>query len=182
MQETEICLYDAKPIEDAHNQLWGVRNEVDSFGRSLPGFVIYSKSNDDWVLDIQDQEGSRKKLILFPFKSIDNEYQLWSFIPASEKDSPAFAAAGTNNTTTSTAMLPDSPATTISSSVSLSPVVVPENSTDYFSPKGLSPAKRGSQTSTTAPSLDSRWNGTGQMSPRRKTTFSSPPCSWTNRF
>ncbi|KAF7727419.1 hypothetical protein EC973_007583 [Apophysomyces ossiformis] len=82
IEDTEICLYSMKPEEEARNQLWGMREDsVDALGRRLPGCVIYSVFHDDWVLDIQvNSVESEAKLILFPYQVIDNEYQRWSFV------------------------------------------------------------------------------------------------------
>lgn len=153
MQETEICLYDAKPVEEAHNQLWGVRNDaVDMFGRQQPGSVIYSVSNSDWVLDIQQTE-SEGKLTLFPYQSIDNDNQRWELVSMSEIDrieqqqQPVSPIASVSSPISTAAPTP-------STSTASSSPIVPADLAEYFA-HGLSPAKRGSQSSVTMLSLDS---------------------------
>lgn len=134
IQETEICLYDAKPVEEAHNQLWGVREGImDALGRQQPGNVIYSLSNDDWVLDIHSNpENGTCKLILFPFQAVDNDFQLWTFVNENDKEQLAMAPAIKNTLPSST---------------------IPSSEAEMYS-QGLSPAKRGSQSSVTMLSLD----------------------------
>lgn len=134
IQETEICLYDAKPVEEAHNQLWGVREGImDALGRQQPGNVIYSLSNDDWVLDIHSNpENGTCKLILFPFQAVDNDFQLWTFVNENDKEQLDMAPAIKNTLPSST---------------------IPSSEAEMYS-QGLSPAKRGSQSSVTMLSLD----------------------------
>ncbi|KAI8141689.1 hypothetical protein BJV82DRAFT_645302 [Fennellomyces sp. T-0311] len=151
IQETEICLYSSKPEKEAHNQLWGVRDgELDAFGRQQPGSVIYSLSNDDWVLDIHaNPDGPASKLILFPYQSMDNESQQWTFIGENQSallDEPAGSAMF--NTFSTSTMNP-----TPSSSASSSPVADFTASAEHFA-HGLSPAKRGSQSSVTLVSIE----------------------------
>ncbi|KAG0187080.1 hypothetical protein DFQ28_006900 [Apophysomyces sp. BC1034] len=82
IEDTEICLYEMKPVEEARNQLWGMRDDlVDALGRRLPGCIIHSVLHDDWVLDVQvNSADGEAKLILFPYQVIDNEFQRWSFV------------------------------------------------------------------------------------------------------
>ncbi|KAI9315477.1 hypothetical protein BX666DRAFT_1860565 [Dichotomocladium elegans] len=130
IQETEICLYNAKPIGEAHNQLWGIRNgSTDSFGREQPGSVIYSVSNDDWVLDIHaNSSGTDCKLILFPIQSLDNDFQRWNFVPEHDKAALEMAAFVNGSS---------------------SPLSDSHSAGNDVFPQGLSPAKRGSQSSVT---------------------------------
>lgn len=92
MEDTEICLYYKKSMEDSQNQLWAVQTESQpaehplvrrrSSQKTPIGSVIYSVTNSDWVLDVCP-EG--QKLILFPYNQDVNDQQRWLFIP--EKDS-----------------------------------------------------------------------------------------------
>jgi hypothetical protein len=91
MEDTEICLYYKKPIEDSQNQLWAVQTDFQptehplvrrrSSQKTPIGSVIYSVANNDWVLDICP-EG--QKLILFPYQQDSNQQQRWIF--TSEKE------------------------------------------------------------------------------------------------
>ncbi|KAI8331240.1 hypothetical protein BC941DRAFT_439405 [Chlamydoabsidia padenii] len=54
IEDTEICLYRQKPLEEASNQLWGIRD-------TPQGKLIYSISNTEWTL-MQDGD----KLLLYP--------------------------------------------------------------------------------------------------------------------
>jgi hypothetical protein len=54
IEDTEICLYPQKPLDEASNQLWGMRD-------TQQGQQIYSVSNADWTL-MQDGD----KLLLYP--------------------------------------------------------------------------------------------------------------------
>ncbi|KAG0182235.1 hypothetical protein DFQ29_005118 [Apophysomyces sp. BC1021] len=140
IEDTEICLYEMKPVEEARNQLWGMRDDlVDALGRRLPGCIIHSVLHDDWVLDVQvNSADGEAKLILFPYQVIDNEFQRWSFV-SDIGHSPV-----------------PSPNLFISPTVELSPST--SSSSLHDMPiefvNGLTPAKRGSQSSMTGLSLD----------------------------
>lgn len=85
IEDTEICLFQAKSLADAGNQQWGVRPSLDEYGRETLGAFIYTLSNEEWVVDLDIHgAGSAKgaKLVLYPAKSFDNNNQLWAFIPA----------------------------------------------------------------------------------------------------
>lgn len=87
IEDTEICLYNTKPLDEAHNQLWGVREDaVDAYGKSLPGSYIYSLCSNEWVLDVQPTENGNQKLVLFPLQPIDNDNQRWLFVREGELD------------------------------------------------------------------------------------------------
>jgi hypothetical protein len=82
IEDTEICLYHAKPREHASNQQWGIRAAKDDYGREKAGYHIYSLSNEEWVIDLNihavgSAEGA--KLLLYPAKSFDSENQQWEF-------------------------------------------------------------------------------------------------------
>ncbi|KAK4512176.1 uncharacterized protein ATC70_013419 [Mucor velutinosus] len=91
MEDTEICLYYKKSMEDSQNQLWAVQTEFQqtehplvkrrSSQKTRIGSVIYSVANSDWVLDVCP-EG--QKLILFPYSQDLNHQQRWLFIPEKE--------------------------------------------------------------------------------------------------
>ncbi|KAI9288220.1 hypothetical protein BC943DRAFT_378108 [Umbelopsis sp. AD052] len=85
IEDTEICLYYAKPQEHAINQQWAIRNVVDEYNREQPGYFIYSLSNEEWVIDLDihavgSEEGA--KLVLYPAKTFDSVNQQWEFIDA----------------------------------------------------------------------------------------------------
>ncbi|KAI9498051.1 hypothetical protein BDB00DRAFT_755289 [Zychaea mexicana] len=166
IQETEICLYTPKSEKEAHNQLWGVRDgALDAYGRQQPGSMIHSLSNEDWVLDIQhathpdDNVAAGSKLILFPFQNMDNDSQQWIFIDESDSalldEPPALQATAMFKSPSSSSTMNPTPST---SSASSSPVVANSNndlsaSAELFA-HGLSPAKRGSQSSVTLISIE----------------------------
>ncbi|KAL9538791.1 hypothetical protein MBANPS3_010675 [Mucor bainieri] len=91
MEDTEICLYYKKSMEDSQNQRWAVQTEFQpaehplvrrrSSQKTPSGSVIYSVANSDWVLDVCP-EG--QKLILFPCNQDFNQEQRWLFIPERE--------------------------------------------------------------------------------------------------
>ncbi|KAI9256434.1 hypothetical protein BDA99DRAFT_539509 [Phascolomyces articulosus] len=172
IQETEICLYTPKPESEAHNQLWGVRDGAfDVYGRPQPDHsLIYSLSNDDWVLDIQhvsnptDEVGN--KLILFPYQTMDNETQQWIFIDESTShllneptcaitSTTMFKSSSTSSIISSNnnSIHPPTPATSASSSPVTSTAHDLSSSAELFA-HGLSPAKRGSQSSVTLLSIE----------------------------
>ncbi|KAI9248656.1 hypothetical protein BY458DRAFT_494301 [Sporodiniella umbellata] len=133
IEDTEICLYHEKALEEAHNQLWGIREDVvDSYGKRLDGVTIYSTASNEWVLDIQQAEHGGYKLVLFPLQQIDNDNQHWSLVPEGQLDPatppPSASYFSLQNTTP--------PA-----SANASPTYPSEF------PQGLSPAKRGSHSS-----------------------------------
>ncbi|KAI8581602.1 hypothetical protein K450DRAFT_279038 [Umbelopsis ramanniana AG] len=85
IEDTEICLYHAKPQEDAINQQWAVRTAMDEYNREQSGYFIYSLSNEEWVIDLDihavgSEDGA--KLVLYPVKTFDNVNQQWEFIDA----------------------------------------------------------------------------------------------------
>lgn len=85
IEDTEICLFQAKSLDDAGNQQWGIRPSRDEYGRETPGVFIYTLSNEEWVVDLDIHGvGSAKgaKLVLYPAKDFDNNNQLWAFTPA----------------------------------------------------------------------------------------------------
>jgi hypothetical protein len=84
IEDTEICLFPAKSVDDAGNQQWGIKSSRDEYGRATPGVFIYTLSNEEWVLDLDIHGvGSAKgaKLVLYPTKDFDNNNQLWEFKP-----------------------------------------------------------------------------------------------------
>ncbi|KAI7896824.1 uncharacterized protein EV154DRAFT_410905 [Mucor mucedo] len=149
IEDTEICLYKTKPLEEAHNQLWGVRQDaVDAYGRKLPGSYIYSLCSNEWVLDVQPA-CDNQKLVLFPLQPIDNDNQRWLFVPEGELDltipmTQVLASISTtispSNSTTSYFSSNDT-IITPPGSVSSSPS---SNMVEADFPRGLTPAKRGS--------------------------------------
>ncbi|KAG2177994.1 hypothetical protein INT43_003247 [Umbelopsis isabellina] len=85
IEDTEICLFQAKSLDDAGNQQWGIRSSRDEYGRETPGVFIYTLSNEEWVVDLNiHSAGSANgaKLVLYPAKDFDNNNQLWAFTPA----------------------------------------------------------------------------------------------------
>lgn len=99
IEDTEVCLYHAKPREDASNQQWAIRAAKDDFGREKAGYFIYSLSNEEWVIDLNihaagSEEGA--KLLVYPTKSFDSENQQWEFVPE-DSFSPSPAAAETDS-------------------------------------------------------------------------------------
>lgn len=134
IEDTEICLYHEKPLEEAHNQLWGIRKDaVDSYGKPLEGSYIYSLASNEWVLDIQVAENDGQKLVLFPLQPIDNDNQRWSIVPEGELvlscPQPNTSYFALQNTMTPPASATSSP-------------TYPFSSAEF--PQGLTPAKRGS--------------------------------------
>jgi hypothetical protein len=144
-------MYSEKPLEDAHNQLWGVRDDiVDAYGKRLAGSYIYSLCSNEWVLDIQtvsgssdgedqqDEQEQNEKLVLFPLQPIDNENQRWIFVPEGQLDLTVpikDILMGSKNSYFSESMTPPV-------SASSSPAY-----DAYEFPRGLTPAKRGSHSS-----------------------------------
>ncbi|KAI9315120.1 hypothetical protein BX666DRAFT_2028711 [Dichotomocladium elegans] len=86
LEDTDICLYSKKPLDEAHNQLWEI--DMDENGK----YTIFSYSNSDWVLDTHPN-GHHRKLVLSPRQSLveDGENQLWEFIPVSGETTIDFA-------------------------------------------------------------------------------------------
>ncbi|KAI9342173.1 hypothetical protein BD770DRAFT_422102 [Pilaira anomala] len=154
IEDTEICLYEAKPLEEATNQLWGVREDaVDAYGRPLPGSYIYSLCSNEWVLDTQPAENDNQKLVLFPLQPIDNDNQRWIFVAEGELDlnmpiKEVLAIVShskkqnnnnnNNNNNSAGSYFSITPPGSVSSSPSIN---------DYEYPRGLTPAKRGSHSS-----------------------------------
>lgn len=157
IEDTEICLYNAKPLDEAHNQLWAVREDaVDAYGKRLPGCYIYSLCSNEWVLDVQPVENDNQKLVLFPLQPIDNDNQRWLFVPEGELDltvpiAETLAQASNRN------ISPSASTTSYFSSTSANDMIITPpgsitSSPDYPSmtvsdkeyPQGLTPAKRGS--------------------------------------
>ncbi|KAG2230644.1 hypothetical protein INT48_005912 [Thamnidium elegans] len=146
IEDTEICLYHAKPLEEATNQLWGVREDaVDAYGRPSPGSYLYSLCSNEWVLDVQQVENGNQKLVLFPLQPIDNDNQRWLFVPEGELDlnlpiKEVLASAAKKCAVKTTSYFSaNNMSITPPGSVSSSP-----SSNDYEYPQGLTPAKRGS--------------------------------------
>lgn len=142
IEDTEICLYNPKPLDEAHNQLWSVREDaVDAYGRPLPGSYIYSLCTNEWVLDVQPTENSNQKLVLFPLQPIDNENQRWIFVPEGELDVTIPLKETLSMSQTGSYFSPmNDTIITPPGSVSSSPATTIDN--EY--PQGLTPAKRGS--------------------------------------
>ncbi|KAI7862318.1 hypothetical protein BDF14DRAFT_1857213 [Spinellus fusiger] len=144
IEDTEVCLYTKKAVDEAHNQMWGVKeDEVDLFGRKQEGTFIYSHCNDDWVLDIQPNADGATKLILLPLQSIDNDNQRWSFIPHNESEHPLSPPS----------LLFSTSASSVTPCNSLPSTPVFELSLNEYA-NALSPCKRGSQSSVTSISLE----------------------------
>jgi hypothetical protein len=83
IEDTEICLYHAKPQENALNQQWAVRTAMNERNKEPAGHFIYSLSNEEWVIDLDihavgSVEGA--KLVLYPAKTFDSVNQQWEFI------------------------------------------------------------------------------------------------------
>lgn len=158
IEDTEICLYTPKSLEEASNQLWAVRQDaVDAYGRPLPGSYIYSLCSNEWVLDVQPTEiENQRKLVLFPLQPIDNDNQRWLFVPEGELDLsvPIETILEQMSTTRKNSVASVSPSTsshtasyfdtmmTPPGSISSSPSSSVNTTTEY--PQGLTPAKRGS--------------------------------------
>ncbi|KAG1146443.1 hypothetical protein G6F37_004675 [Rhizopus arrhizus] len=138
IEDTEICLYHPKPLEEAHNQLWGIRSDaVDAYGKRMEGSYIYSLASNEWVLDIQVAENNSQKLVLFPLQPIDNDNQRWLIVPEGKLEL-------TKNSETSYFSLEQDTINTPPPSTTPSPTY-PFSSTDVNQfPQGLTPAKRGS--------------------------------------
>ncbi|KAI8989409.1 hypothetical protein BDB01DRAFT_539941 [Pilobolus umbonatus] len=139
IEDTEICLYHEKPLEDAHNQLWGVKgNAVNDYGQTIPGSYIYSLCNTQWVLDIQTTEEGQK-LVLFPKQPVDNDNQRWLFVPEGDLDLSVPITEILHKEQIGSYFSSDyiTPPSSAAASPSYS-----GNETNY--PRGLSPAKRGS--------------------------------------
>lgn len=134
IEDTEICLYHAKPLDEAHNQLWGVRNDAaDAYGKPLVGSYIYSIVSNEWVLDIQAAENGTQKLVLFPLQPIDNDNQRWLFVPEGEL---SIQDTKTSYFPTHIMTPPDS--------ITSSPTYSTSSPDISEFPQGLTPAKRGS--------------------------------------
>lgn len=158
IEDTEICLYNTKPLDEAHNQLWGVREDaVDAYGKPLPGSYIYSLCSNEWVLDVQPIENGNQKLVLFPLQPIDNDNQRWLFVPEGELDltvpiKETLALQQLNNTrtispsasTNTSYFTTNDMIITPPGSISSSPSSSTSNNNDGEYPQGLTPAKRGS--------------------------------------
>ncbi|KAI7908216.1 uncharacterized protein BX663DRAFT_24982 [Cokeromyces recurvatus] len=149
IEDTEICLYHAKPLEEAHNQLWSVREDpVDVYGRPLPGVYIYSLYSNEWVLEIQQSSSEKyQKLVLFPLQPIDNENQRWLFVPEGQLDlnipiQDILSLTTRKNSSSSIHECILTPPASLSPSSSY-----PTPTSEYEYPQGLSPAKRGSHPS-----------------------------------
>ncbi|KAF1796713.1 carbohydrate-binding module family 13 protein [Mucor lusitanicus] len=147
IEDTEICLYTPKPLEDAHNQLWSVREDaVDAYGRPLPGSYIYSLCSNEWVLDVQPTDQGVQKLVLFPLQPIDNDNQRWIFVKEGQLDlnvsiKDSLSMAAKSNINGSYFSMSES-LITPPGSVSSSPDYPTTANEEY--PQGLTPAKRGS--------------------------------------
>ncbi|KAL7311652.1 hypothetical protein PS15m_009386 [Mucor circinelloides] len=154
MEDTEICLYDKKSVEDSQNQLWAVQAEFQptehplvrrrSSQKTPIGSVIYSVAKSDWVLDVCT-EG--QKLILFPYNQDLSHQQRWLFIPEKEMiltEEPT-SLFGNNKVDTSSAAYYSTPisSSSFSSSNSSSYSI---DSTEFA--YGLTPAKRCSSQSS----------------------------------
>lgn len=154
MEDTEICLYYKKSVEDSQNQLWAVQAEFQptehplvrrrSSQKTPIGSVIYSVANSDWVLDVCP-EG--QKLILFPYNQDLSHQQRWLFIPEKEtilNEEPT-SLFGNNKVDTSSAAYYSTPisCSSFSSSNSSSYSI---DSTEFA--HGLTPAKRCSSQSS----------------------------------
>lgn len=161
MEDTEICLYYKKPVEDSQNQLWAIKTEFQptehplirrrSSQKTPTGSVIYSVANSDWVLDVCP-EG--QKLILFPYHQDSNEQQRWIFTPEKEvilKDEPCSVFDNKMNDLSSYEKYYSTPSICSSSNSSSSMSI---DSTGFA--HGLTPAKRhSSQSSHTLSRKDS---------------------------
>ncbi|KAI8145451.1 hypothetical protein BJV82DRAFT_666705 [Fennellomyces sp. T-0311] len=159
IEDTDICIYSKKEPNEAHNQLWGVQLD----DPNIPTYYICSQSNSGWVLDIRtDHQSGHRKLILSPHQTIDKENQLWVFVPASdeyEEDAQPFSFAGTlvirasgdipHHFTTERHRQPSS-GSTLSRTLSQTSTSSSSISEDMYPVYGLTPAKRGSQSSVTA--------------------------------
>ncbi|KAI8085082.1 uncharacterized protein BX664DRAFT_338487 [Halteromyces radiatus] len=138
IEDTEICLYDEKPLEEASNQLWGIRD-------TSQGKLIYSISNTDWSLT-QDEN----KLLLYPHEPLQStiqQHDTWEWI-AEHSFIPSLSTSTTTAAATATAEWSGPTTPGLCSSVGSS-----VESSD-FSQGGLSPAKRGSQGSVNLYSME----------------------------
>ncbi|CAO3621200.1 unnamed protein product [Cunninghamella blakesleeana] len=129
IEDTEVCLYNEKPLEEAHNQLWGIKDAVEK-----PGKVIYSISNEDWVL----VHNESNKLLLYPSEPLLEMNDHWDLID--EKD---FVLSHSSHPIENNWSLPNTPS--LSSSA---------DTYDGDYPQALTPAKRGSQGSVSLHSMD----------------------------
>ncbi|OBZ89079.1 hypothetical protein A0J61_02873 [Choanephora cucurbitarum] len=144
IEDTEICLFTPKPEDEAHNQLWSVKEDSsDAFGNQLPGKYIYSTCNYAWVLDAQATDEGHQKLVLFPLQPIDNDSQRWLFVPEGQLDLSLSIKDVLSTTKHNTAGYFNHDMITPPGSMSTSPG---NPSVDEY-PRGLSPAKRGSHSS-----------------------------------
>ncbi|KAI7899464.1 uncharacterized protein BX663DRAFT_520994 [Cokeromyces recurvatus] len=89
IEDTEICLYNQKPLDKAKNQLWAVQTDITVINEyphplsektSFFEVIIYSLYNSDWVLDISPDDDT--KLVLFPYHP--DQQQRWYFMPEKE--------------------------------------------------------------------------------------------------
>ncbi|KAI9019444.1 hypothetical protein CLU79DRAFT_720420 [Phycomyces nitens] len=155
IEDTEVCLYPAKPVDQLSQQEWAVQqDETDLFGKRLEGCLLYSVHSNDWVFDIQTHSmDGDTKLILFPYKTIDNDTQRWELV--SPTDILQYGSSANNQSNSISGFgsptLGDlSPSTSSSSSQIMSQEL---NGSMEFA-CGLSPSKRGSQSSATGLPLE----------------------------
>lgn len=141
IEDTEICLYHEKSLEEASNQLWGVREPsttalVSPTSTLSHGKLIYSISNADWTLM---QDGDR--LLLYP-EEPHLPFDTWDLV---DEDCLLPSLSSSSPTTTSEWNGPTTPG--ISSSLTGS-------FEGEYPQGGLTPAKRGSQGSVNMYSME----------------------------
>lgn len=154
IEDTDICLYNKKPNDEAQNQLWAVRQNNE--GRTPTehplacqkplGCVIYSMCSSDWVLDVGN-DGN--KLILFPYHGYyeDSITQYWALVPEKEMTNTQLLPLQHD-----TSEMIDDDYICYHHSNSLSSASTDSNSTNNEFPHGLRPSKRSSGNSL--PSLN----------------------------
>ncbi|KAL0081553.1 carbohydrate-binding module family 13 protein [Phycomyces blakesleeanus] len=171
IEDTEICLYPKKSDEYISQQQWGVQHDDCPFGKRLEGCLLYSFHSNDWVFDIQTHVvNGDTKLILFPYKTIDNDTQRWELVSPADILQYSRPSSGSLSSSFSPVSL-SSPTGFQSNSVSAfgSPTIgdlspsTSSSSSQIMSQElngsmefacGLSPSKRGSQSSATGLPLE----------------------------
>ncbi|KAI8067918.1 hypothetical protein BC940DRAFT_367232 [Gongronella butleri] len=140
IEDTDICLYPAKPLDQAHNQLWGTATASHPSGQ-----WICSLSYKDWVLmQVND------KLVLYPHEpTLDDpdHANVWQWIPQDEWISTGAAAASSASATNHYPIAASTTNHQAMPNLSTSADTIESE----FPPQGLSPAKRGSQGSVHLP-------------------------------
>ncbi|KAI7865894.1 hypothetical protein BDF14DRAFT_1729269 [Spinellus fusiger] len=172
IEDTQVCLYPAKPLDEYHQQQWGIlKEDINVLGKRQAGCFLHSIAHNDWVLDFQMHGlDDATHLILFPHQSIDNDSQRWDIVPASDiHQLPPSPIVTTPFSAFGSPSIDDlSPSTSSTSSQILNQEL--NGSTEFA--HGLSPSKRGSQSSVTGVPLDT-YRESHQMVYQNKAPHSS---------